>query len=321
MYDTIHLEIRECDLDTPISFREKAACNIEIDKAKSTKKKIVGHVDNMSIKIIGSSLHIIGSLTKYAKGNNIKGMNFCEVKKSIESLSKILNIPLEKAIIKRVDIAQTFEMNYEPELYLPKLYYLKEFSKNINWSTSLYFEKESKGRKGKITSLCFYDKNEELRKPDSYHLVQKDCHLLRYELRIMNPTYIFKREIRCFELYSEDFYHELIKLWYDMYNSIEKRLESLEDYCEMDFNGKKELYETCLRLCVMAFDMEKEVDIASKKRKVTPQNKSNVLKKIKEIKEELKKEHPTLSIIDELNEKVKGEYKRQIEDMKTEIKH
>lgn len=318
MYDTIYLRIREQDLDIPVSFREEVACNIKI---KSGEKMIIGHVDNMTIKIIGSSLYIIGSLTKWAKGNNIKGMDFCEVKKFIESLSKILGIPLDKAIVKRVDIAQTFEMKYEPLLYFPKLYYLKGFNRNINWRTSLYFEKESKGRKGNNISLCFYDKNEELRNPDNYHLVQKGYNLLRYELRVMNPKYTFKREIRCFELFSGDFYRELIKLWYDMYNSIEKRLESLEDYCEMNLNGKKDLYETCLRLCVMAFDMEREVDIASKKGKVTPQNKSNVLKKIKEIKEELKKSSPTLSMIDELNDKVRDEYKRQEEEVKRAMNH
>lgn len=71
----------------------------------------------------------------------------------------------------------------------------------------------------------------------------------------------------------------------------------------------------------MAFDMEREVDIASKKGKVTAQNKSNVLKKIKEIKEELKKSSPALSMIDELNDKVRDEYKRQEEEVKRAMNH
>lgn len=318
MYDTIHLILKENDLDIPISFKEEVACNIEIDEKKSTISKIYGHIDNMSVMITGKTLSVIGSLTSYTKGNNIKGMVFSEVKKAIESLSKTLNVPLEKAKVKRIDIAQTFTMQFEPRLYLPKLYYLSGFSRSNISGTSLYFGKESKRKSGENLQLLFYDKNAELRNSDGYPLVQKSRNLLRYELRIKNVEYTFKREIRCLELFSEDFYRELINLWYRMYKSIEKRLESLEDYCEIKLNGKKDLYETCLRLCVMAFNMEEEVEIASKKGKVTAQNKSNVLKKIKEIKEELRKKHPILSMIDELNKKIKKEYEEQIKELEKE---
>lgn len=39
MYDTIHLEIRECDLDTPISFIEEIPCYMDIDKKSSTVER------------------------------------------------------------------------------------------------------------------------------------------------------------------------------------------------------------------------------------------------------------------------------------------
>ena len=321
MYDTIHLEIRECDLDTPISFIEEIPCYMDIDKKSSTDGKIVCWLENIKIEIAGTTLRIKGSLTKWYKNNNIYGLEFNEVEKVIKGLGKVIGVPLEKAKVKRIDIAQTFKMKYEPRLYFSKLYYLKGFSRSDINVTSLYFNKESKRKNGDNLQLCLYDKNVELSNSNGYPLVDRFVNLLRYEFRIKNPKYIFKREIRCFELFSGDFYRELIKLWYDMYNSIEKRLESLEDYCEINLNGKKDLYETCLRLCVMAFDMEREVDIASKKGKVTAQNKSNVLKKIKEIKEELKKSSPALSMIDELNDKVRDEYKRQEEEVKRAMNH
>ena len=153
-------------------------------------------------------------------------------------MGKVIGVPLEKAKVKRIDIAQTFKMKYEPQLYFSKLYYLKGFSRSDINVTSLYFNKESKRKNGDNLQLCLYDKNVELSNSNGYPLVDRFVNLLRYEFRIKNPKYIFKREIRCFELFSGDFYRELIKLWYDMYNSIEKRLESLEDYCEINLNGK-----------------------------------------------------------------------------------
>ena len=42
MYDTIYLEIRECDLDTPISFKEEIPCYIDIDN-----KVLSSHADSV----------------------------------------------------------------------------------------------------------------------------------------------------------------------------------------------------------------------------------------------------------------------------------
>ena len=321
MYDTIHLMIRENDLDYSICFLEEVSCKIDIDKKKSNEKRIFGYLGNMEIEIWGDVLRIKGSLSKWLSSQNVYGMDFKDVESGIKKLEEKLGISLKNAIVTRIDVAKSFDMEALVESYLERMYFLNGFHRYMFKSNSMYFTKDSKsevekGKKRKNNEnlqLYFYDKSQEIDDKEDFmgDVVRRHVFILRYELRILKVKYTFKREIHCYDLFSEDFYIELIELWYEMYKMIEKRYESLEDYCELKFNGNKEFYRTCACLCVMAFNMEEEVDKVWKMKKVSPQNKSNVLKLIKELKEEVKSRCKEKSLIDELDEKVESEYQRQ----------
>ena len=76
MYDTIHLKIRENDLDYSICFLEEVSCKIDIDKKKSNEKRIFGYLGNMEIEIWGDVLRIKGSLSKWLSSQNVYGMDY-----------------------------------------------------------------------------------------------------------------------------------------------------------------------------------------------------------------------------------------------------
>lgn len=61
--------------------------------------------------------------------------------------------------------------------------------------------------------------------------------------------------------------------------------------------------------------IEKAIEIASEKGMITPQNKHNVLKRVKKIKEGLVNLNLGPSLIDELSKKIEAEYKRQLEEL------
>lgn len=316
MYDSIHLVIKESDLDSPLSFLEEIPCKIDLDKRKCTQYSVFGHIEKMSVMVNGATLSILGSLSTWNRGNNIYGIEFKDIKNAIDSLGKCLGVPLDKAIVKRIDVGQSFKMDFLPHLYYPSLYHLNKFGRSDLKVTSLYFGKKSKKEDGGNLALVFYDKNAQLRKKgDSYPLVQKSLNLLRYEFRIKDTKTYFKRDIRCFELFSADFYRYMIHLWYSMYCDIDKRLEILEELYNPKFNGVNELNDSCVALCIHAFDIEKAIEIASEKGMITPQNKHNVLKRVKKIKEGLVNLNLGPSLIDELSEKIEAEYKRQLEEL------
>lgn len=319
MIDSINLLIKESDFDYPISFRDVVVPNIDVDYNKCSNNKIVGLIENIRICIQGGTLYIAGSLSKWYFGSNVKALQHKEIKKALNNLGEAIGISLDKAKIVRIDLAQTFKMKSLPELYFPELYFLKDFYRSFSDNSTLYFTKESKIKNGETLQLCFYDKNAELKKKNSYKEVQKDSNLFRYELRIKKPKRIFKREIHCFDLFSEEFYRKLIYLWYSKYNDIEKRIETSGDFFDYEFDWRDQgkLKNSCLQFCCLFFDMEKIADESYKKIKVktSDANKCNVLKLLQKAKEELQKKYPLSNPVYELNEKVETEYHLRIKEL------
>lgn len=320
MIDTIFLEIKERELDVPISFKEEVSCKININDRLSSNEKIVGHLENMLIEINGSTLKIRGSLSKWYKGNNVYGITFKEVKEAITDLENVLGVPLERAKITRLDIADSFNMKYKAELYIDHLHYLNGYIRNLATSNCVYFVQKNKSKVSQTLRLCFYDKDKELKdKKDIEGKLAKGSdlgHLLRYELRIKSLRYLFGREIRCSDLFSEFFYTDLIDLWFNMYDCVKKERKGLNCNFPLKFNGLKEFQESCERLCVGAFNMQEELNIAYLRGEVTAQNKTNVLKRIKELENSIAEADEVVPLIKELDKKMLEAYDKRLCEIK-----
>lgn len=327
MIDTINLNINEYELDTPISFLEEVSGRIKIDEGKSFGNRVVGWLRNMRVEINGTNLRLKGNLSKWANGHNVYGMGFAQIKGAIDSLGDSLGFPLYDARVTRIDIAQTFDMEYEVPEYLKRFHYMEGYNHHEVNAHCTYFTEDAKKPKLK---MCFYDKVKEVvekkeRKRNTmyerdrqYGFLEKnkllDAHLLRYELRILQVNKFFNRKITCLDLCSGDFYVELLDLWNGMYEKVEKRFALSELAVMQDWNGVGQLKKNCLELCMIAIPSEiiDEIEKGFKEGKVSPQNKSNALRLVRKMREEVKGKYAKVSLVDELNEKIEDECKNQV---------
>ena len=76
-----------------------------------------------------------------------------DTQRAIEKLSDTLHVPMSKATVIPLDIAQNFITKYQPEVYFSHLGILK-YATRLQEPNGIYYS-QTGGR------LCFYDKNRE----------------------------------------------------------------------------------------------------------------------------------------------------------------
>ena len=189
----------------------------EIKSLITNSISITGNYKNYRVHIGEKGLSLSGSLCKYYLGNNIRTLDNSTVKDAINMLSDNIHLPLKDATLRRIDLAENFEMRYEVPLYYSLLgstdrYKRLEQNNGINYRMT-------------IKEMLFYGKIPELREngveiPERYNGVN----LLRYEFRLKNhlSQQLKTTELNVSRLYNEQFYKELINIWKAEYNSIYK---------------------------------------------------------------------------------------------------
>lgn len=220
MYDTLILKLYKSSVpDT--DFLEETSSYIDISNSGmyiSGISWISGYLKGLRIHITDSSIKITGSIAKYYLGTNLETLNRNDVKKAIEDLSNRLHLPIDKAVLSRIDIAENYIMEHKVSSYIEKLGELSRFNRLEMAKASLYYK-----QKGKSQELCIYDKIAEA-KTDKVEIPERfiDKNVLRYEYRLLKRLNkrLNIREATVSLLYDEDFYSKLITLWADMFLSI-----------------------------------------------------------------------------------------------------
>ena len=177
-----------------------------------------------------------GSLCKWYLGDNFKTMGRGDTERAIEKLSDTLHLPMDKAIITRIDIAQNFIMQKPTEVYMNHLGVLKH-STRLQEPSGLYY-KLANG------CLCFYDKVKEQKSnhqpiPDLY----VDRNVLRYEQRYTSriASQLGVEAVTSSLLYDEAFYIRLLDGWKNSYRAIQKINDTSLNFGEM--KTKQQLYK------------------------------------------------------------------------------
>lgn len=177
-----------------------------------------------------------GSLCKWLLGSNYQTMGRGDTQRAIERLSDTLHLPMDKATVTRLDVAQNFITRHPPEVYFNHLGVLK-YSTRLQEPTGIYY-KQTNGR------LCFYDKTREQKNhrepiPDLY----KERNVLRYEQRYTQriASQLGVPEVTGALLYDEAFYIGLLSRWRDTYKDIQKINDILINFKAM--RTKQELYK------------------------------------------------------------------------------
>jgi hypothetical protein len=178
-----------------------------------------GKFKNMKIHCTSCIVRVSGSLTKYLLTNNIKNLSRTQVKAAIESLSKELDLPLQNAIVTRMDVGHCFEMAH------PVAEYLEHLGSARYYKQCDFNDKETKYYKTCNRELIFYDKFAEMRKKgQALDANLPGKYLLRFEKRYKKiPSGKFGLKIfRGRHLYDRQIWAAIARNYVDEYRLILK---------------------------------------------------------------------------------------------------
>ena len=240
MYDTIDFRLTTGDAGG-VDFLQETPCFLDEGTIGfhdySGEQIVTGSIGNLKVSINKFQVKIKnGSLCKWHMGDNFKTMGRSDVQKAIEQLSDTLHLPMDKATVTRIDVAQNFIMQHPADVYFNHLGALNH-SKRIQEPDGLYYTKGT-GR------LCFYDKNmEQKSKGETIPDLYQNRNVLRYEQRWKKRVAAqFKvSKVTGASLYDEGFYMGVIQRWRDTYKAIQKINDITFNFKAM--TGKQQLYK------------------------------------------------------------------------------
>ena len=220
MYDTVGLwlsneEIKENGYLTRIP--TLLSNTKETFKQDTGEIYFTGSILGMNASVSNAGVSLSGSICKSYLNDNFKTLNRQDGPRAIEKLADCLKLPMDKANVSRIDIAQNFIVSQSPESYFAFLGDCNHY-KRLTQPKSLYY------KNGMRTKL-FYNKIAE-GKANGHVIppIWANKHVLRYEFRFLNrlPKQLNKVRIQAFNLFEEKFYMELIDRWIQEYESIYK---------------------------------------------------------------------------------------------------
>jgi hypothetical protein len=179
---------------------------------------ITGYLDKAKIQVTAQAVRLKEtSLCKWFLGDNFQGLSRGDTKKAVEKLSDLLLLPMDRAAVTRIDVAQNFIMRHEKAVYFDHLGGLQYFNR-FQQNNGLYYSNINK-------TLLFYEKvHEQQDKGQPIPAIYQGRQVLRYEQRYK------KRLLQCFNLpelrasllYDPVFYTEIVNRWKREYEKIKK---------------------------------------------------------------------------------------------------
>lgn len=211
MVDTIHIwrpgKLDKFDLSNVEDLTESV-------KAFTGETYFTGSLKNLRVSISDRGVSIKGSFPKFLKGNNVETLTAKEFQTVIELLEDVFSVSLSDAIITRLDLAATVEMNYNPAAYYSFLGNCGRMFRSLHGNT-LYYSL-------KCRQLVFYDKAKEAGKeiPNEY----RGKNLLRFEVQYRKSISAQFRvqKLRIEQLLRPDFYKTLKNHWMGEFEKIHK---------------------------------------------------------------------------------------------------
>lgn len=255
MYDSVNLRLTQAEAGG-IDFLAETPCfldNVAEHSFSDGSTAITGKLGGLKVSLNAFQVKVCdGSLCKWHLGDNFQTMGRRDTQEAIEKLSDTLHLPMPKAAVTRLDVAQNIITRHPPDVYMSHLGALRYATRLLN-DGSLYYK-----RTGNV--LCFYDKVREQRnKREVVPELYEGRNVLRYELRYMkNPA----RELKCHAitasmLYDEAFYVGLLDRWRDTYRSIQKINDVTLNFQAM--KTKQDLYKMGVLSLVDSYGGQVEV--------------------------------------------------------------
>ena len=219
MYDNVDFKVRGFEIEG-IDFLSQIPLYFDVTGEHCFHGEVVitGNLNGLRVSASRRGVNVSnGSLCKWYLGDNFKTMERGDVQRAIEKLSDTLHLPMDKATITRIDLAQNFIMKHPTEVYFNHLgsYYP---SKRLEQPNGLYYKKHD-------TLLVFYDKVKEQRaKGQPIPELYSNRNTLRYEMRYkarLKDTFKVDKVTGAM-LYEEQFYMDIVNRWKKAYKDIKK---------------------------------------------------------------------------------------------------
>jgi len=263
---------------------------------------ISGYLDSLKVRVSERAVKIKdSSLCKWYLGDNFQGLSRGDTRLAIEKLSDLLFLPMNRATVTRIDVAQNFIMKYAKSVYFDHLGTLQYFNR-LPQPNGLYYSNSRK-------TLLFYEKvHEQTDKGQPVPEMYRNRQVLRYEQRYKKRLLqCFNRpELRACTLYDPAFYIDLVNRWRSEYERIKKINDIQIDYSMIQ--GKKDFARQALLFYIQEKGGElaviNEIREAYKKRELTKKQAHDLKGQIEEA---CKSDVMTCSsdVIQELDKKVK----------------
>lgn len=303
MFDTVYFRLyKEVAGDVDLLTKIPCCLNNVGEHYYNNEPIITGDLNGLKISLNTNQLKVKdGSLCKWFLGDNFKTMGRSDTQKAIEKLSDILHLPMDKASVTRLDVAQNFITMHPPEVYFNHLGELR-YTERLLQPSGLYY-------KGSNLSLCFYDKNKEQKShrrpiPDLY----QNRNVLRYEQRYTSrvASQMGVSEVTGALLYDEAFYQEVLNRWREKYEAIQKVNDISLNFEAM--KTKQQLYKmgvlSIVQMAGGAMKMYEQIREAQNQGKLTKKQAFDLRKTVKdalEVREGLTVQNEAIK---ELNKKV-----------------
>lgn len=163
-----------------------------------------------------SVLRVTGSLTKYARGDNIQNLTLAGVEWVVEDLATALHLDPATARVFRLDVGCTFRMPRSPVMYLDRLVSAPRYRRAEYEDETVLFLAGKARKTGQAQRvLSFYDK--------ARQASVEDENLLRYEMQLRRRL---KRQIgqalTLADLCDPDTFGQLVQRWREEYECVHK---------------------------------------------------------------------------------------------------
>ena len=238
MFDTIYFRLTQAELPDA-DFLAETPCYLDNVAEHTFNDGLVvltGNVGCLKVSLNRFQIKVKdGSICKWYLGDNLQTMGRRDAEMAIEKLSDALHLPMSKAVVTRLDVAQNFCTLYPPEVYFNHLGVLK-YATRLQEPNGIYYS-QTGGR------LAFYDKNREQKtKREPIPELYEGRNVLRYEQRY---TKRIARQLNVpvvtgSMLYDEAFYIGILNRWRDTYRAIQKINDKVFNFANM--KTRQQLY-------------------------------------------------------------------------------
>lgn len=171
---------------------------------------------------LSNTITLMGSIAKFANGNNVYALNRQQTREAVEKLCDILTIPPDGVNVSQLEFGTTFPMRYPVNLYFSRLGDLTRFKrKRLVKTETLQYEQNEK-------KIKFYDKKREcIDKKQDLPPLFNSMNLLRYEVTIIHSLakklHTGEQGFTLASICDGRIYQSLLDYYQETYNNIPKR--------------------------------------------------------------------------------------------------